>query len=587
MGSHISFWMWVGPAVLLVIFGLFTWWGYPKAKVLGPETKPPFYWLYLLLKSVLVLAIVWILAALFVLGVAGAYYIDSNRGDWWEWLVGLSPVVLIGVLGAIFRSFRGETAGGVTSGEGSGLKTIIGSLLGIAGYLALGGLLVVAYYTLDTAFFPDPADRRPIPGGVFYMTIGSFAVATVMLFVSVSWFLNYFSLQPLYRRGLRRAYILRAARPEDVPQLRGSQVDVQQLRGKVVPRSPERLLLTELKRGDEPPDMPYHLIGAAVNTSGDTQLQRLGRRSDGFILAHLWSGSRVTGYKSTADSEALSDMALSEAMAISGAAQSPNMGRATTTSMAILMALFNIRIGSWIRHPNEAKWESASWRKPASWWRLVPLRPVVWYWLKELFGSASADDPYIYLTDGDHFDNSGIYELLKRRCKFILAVDASAGIGNLATVARLARIDLGVQIDIDLSSLKYGSPTELSERAFMVGRIKYPPVQGDSKPEGVLVWIPTVLTKGQKPDVVRYAEKDPLFPFNPTGDQFFDQVQLEAYRQLGYTAAGVAFPDKLVEDDPLTRHRLEQVFESLWGSTSARRQSSSLPGGHHTSKGYL
>jgi hypothetical protein len=103
-----------------------------------------------------------------------------------------------------------------------------------------------------------------------------------------------------------------------------------------------------MKKGTEPPDMPYHLIGTALNTSGDSHLQRLGRRSDGFVFAHLHSGSRITGYLPTATSGAFRGISLGEATAISGAAQSPNMGRATTTSMAILLALFNVRIGSWI-----------------------------------------------------------------------------------------------------------------------------------------------------------------------------------------------------------------------------------------------
>ena len=303
--------------------------------------------------------------------------------------------------------------------------------------------------------------------------------------------------------------------------------------------------------------MPYHLIGTAVNTSGDTQLRRLGRRSDGFVLAHIYSDSKVTGYAPTATSRALKNISLGEAMTIFDATRSPNRGRATTTSMAILMALFNVRIGSWIRNPDDER------RKPASW------RPLVWYWFKELLGMASSEDSFIYLTDGGHFDNSGIYEPLKRRCKYILAVDASADIGNLATVARLARADLGVQLDIDLAPLEYGLPTQRSERRFVVGRIKYPPVRDDADTAGVLVWIPTVLTRGQKPDVVRYAEKDTAFPFHSVGDHLYDQVQFEAYRQLGHTAAGSAFPDELLQCAPLTRERLERLFDDLWAQTRA------------------
>ena len=540
LGSPIAFYMWVVPLLLLAIFSLFIWARTPKVNVSGAEIKHPLYWLQ---KSSLVLAIGWILAALFILALDVAY---AELPDIVAEITGLSLVSLLGVAGAIYLFFRGEVSGGVADRKGGALKKITGFLLGIAGYLALGGLLLVAYYALDSSFFSDLMERRPIPRGVIFMTVGAFAVAAGMLFMPVRQFLNFFSLQALYRRGLRKAYILKAAREEERP---GFGQDV-------VPRGQENLLLSELKKGDEPPDMPYHLIGTAINTSGDTDLQRLGRRSDGFVLAHLYSGSRVTGYWRTTTSGAFKALSLSEAMAISGAAQSPNMGRSTTTSMAILMALFNVRIGSWIRNPDEDKQRLRTWR------------PLVWFWLKELFGAASAEDRFVYLTDGGHFDNSGIYELLKRRCKYILAVDASADLGNLATVARLARIDLGVQIDINLEPLKYGSPTRLSEQAFVVGRVKYPPIQGDTETEGVLVWIPTVMTRGQKPDVVRYAEEDPVFPFHPTGDQFYDQVQFEAYRQLGHTAVGVAFPDKLVEEEPITRDRLEQVVEGMRGQVS-------------------
>ena len=471
LGSPIALYMWTGPAVLLAIFGLFTWWGYPKANVPGAEIKHRLYWL---LKGVLVLGIGWVLAALFVLGVAGAYFIDSNLWSWWKWLTGLSPVALIGVVGAIYRSFTGGMEGGVPIGGGGTAKKAKGLLLGTTGYLSLAVILLMTYFVLEDLLFLDPGEA---PRAVTQVTISgvttswrtivtfiALAIAVLMLFVPVRGFLNFFSLQALYRRGLRRAYILRAA----------SQEEMLQESGEVVPRAPEKLLLKDLKKGDNPPDMPYHLIGTTLNTSGDTQLQRLGRRSDSFVLAHLHSGSRVTGYAPMATSGAFKNISLSEA---------------TTTSMAILMALFNVRIGSWIRKPGDEKRTPASrrllvwhWLKELSGWR-----PLVWYWLKELFGMASAEDRYIYLTDGGHFDNSGIYELLKRRCKYILAVDASSDVGNLATVARLARIDLGVQIDVDLGPLIYGSPTQLSEQSFVVGKLRYPPIQGDVETEGVLV----------------------------------------------------------------------------------------------------
>jgi len=183
----------------------------------------------------------------------------------------------------------------------------------------------------------------------------------------------------------------------------------------------------------------------------------------------------------------------------------------------------------------------------------------------ELFGIASAHDRLIYVTDGGHFDNSAIYELLKRRCKYILAVDAGNDINNLATVARLARIDLGVQMDVDLEPFKLHCKTGLSRKPYVVARLKYPPIPGDKDPEGVLVWISTTMTKGQKPDVVRYREMNPNFPFHSTADQFFDQSQFEAYRQLGHTAAKILCDDAEFGDILLTRrNRLEEVLDGLY-----------------------
>ena len=87
----------------------------------------------------------------------------------------------------------------------------------------------------------------------------------------------------------------------------------------------------------------------------------------------------------------------------------------------------------------------------------------------------------------------------------------------------------------------------------------------------MLVWIPTVMTQGQKPDVVRYAQKDPAFPLNPTTDQLYDQTQFEAYRQLGHTAARSAFPDTPRKEDILTRGGLGEVFEKMLREASAQR----------------
>ena len=114
-----------------------------------------------------------------------------------QWHVGSSPV---------------QAPGGVAAGGWSGLQAVLGSLVGVAVYLALAGLILAAYYTLDSSFFPVQPEARPISDSAVYMTTDAFAVAVGMLFMPVRPFLNFFSPQALYRRGLRRAYIFGAAR---------------------------------------------------------------------------------------------------------------------------------------------------------------------------------------------------------------------------------------------------------------------------------------------------------------------------------------------------------------------------------------
>jgi len=558
-GEPLSSWMWIGPAVLFSIFLFFVVWQITrqserttdkvnKTTSAGAETKHSLYWLQ---KSALVLGIVWLLVDLVVLGIAGAYLLQDFMQKWII-TVGGSGAALVITGKIIYQFFTKEVQGGVTTNVMDGIgKKVLSALLGLVGYIALAILFLASYYAIDSYFFPKRIYQVILPDNVpayIILTALAFVVAIGMLFMPVRWFLNTFSLQALYRRGMRKAYILRRARPNE-----------QKVRPEkeVVSRN-EPFMLTDLKKGENPPDMPYHLIGTAVNTSGDHDLERLGRRSDGFVFTHFHSGSRITGYGPTGTSEAFKHISLSEAMAISGAAFSPNMGRITTTSNSILLALLNARVGSWIQHPKYAR------KRPWYW------PPLAWYWVKELFGIASAEDKYIYLSDGGHFDNSAIYELLKRRCKYIIAIDAGSEFDNLATVSRLARIDLGVQIDVNLEKFRPDPDTGLSRQAYVVAKLKYPPLPGDRKTEGVLVWLSTTMTHQQKPDVIKYKETNDDFPFTSTGDQLFDQHQFEAYRQLGYSAARTLLKNADLEKESvgvkkekLTRRKLEKALNRL------------------------
>ena len=127
----------------------------------------------------------------------------------------------------------------------------------------------------------------------------------------------------------------------------------------------------------------------------------------------------------------------------------------------------------------------------------------------------------------------------------------------------LARIDLGLQMDVDLAAIKPGADG-VSLRPFVVAKLKYPEVGGDAEQEGVLVFVTTSLTGRERPDLARYAERNPDFPFHSTADQLFDEAQFESHRELGHAAAGMAFPTTSpFGDTSLTRDRLERALEDM------------------------
>ena len=180
---------------------------------------------------------------------------------------------------------------------------------------------------------------------------------------------------------------------------------------------------------------------------------------------------------------------------------------------------------------------------------------VKFYLLIEMLNWLDEEDPSVYLTDGGHIENLGIYQLLKRGCQFIIAIDAecdpSLAFPSLVKMERYARIDLGIRIDLPWETLKQAYYTLQNPTApspvlppnhgphCAVGLITY--ANGS---EGILLYVKSCLT-GDEPDYVRdYKERYPEFPHETTGDQFFSEEQFEAYRALGFHAVDRALRDE-------------------------------------------
>jgi hypothetical protein len=218
------------------------------------------------------------------------------------------------------------------------------------------------------------------------------------------------------------------------------------------------------------------------------------------------------------------DLDLMAAVAMSGAALSPSMGKMTKPPLRFLMALANVRLGVWVPNPRWA----------GRWPLKYRTRPRPWYLLCELLGRNQLEAPFLYVTDGGHYENLGLVELIRRGCTDVYCFDASGGnsFAQLGDAIALARSELGVEIAIDPQPLVPKAPRQLAETDCVRGTINYP--TGES---GTLVYARTVMTAGAPWDVHAYHDADRTFPHNPTSDQLYTDQKFEAYRVLGDRAA--------------------------------------------------
>ena len=382
------------------------------------------------------------------------------------------------------------------------------------------------------------AHKMPI--FVFYLI-----VAVALLLLSLLLQPNANSLHPLYRDRLSKTFLFM---PQDfVDPNKGLQ--------------PLRLRLSELSEQHA----PYHLINSAINVQSSKAANRRGRNADFFLFSRNFIGSRATGYAPTTDMEELvPELDLATAMAVSGAAASSEMGAATIKPLAPTLALLNVRLGYWLRNPNRVAR------------RERPNRLANFYFLAEMFGLLNEKRKSVYLTDGGHIDNLGIYELFRRRCKVIIVVDTEAdpqmGFGSLNSVERYARIDLGVRIDLpwqQISDMSMQTGKAIDETGdcpkhagphCAIGEIAYP-----GNRSGVLVYIKSSLTGDENDYLFHYKKRYSRFPHETTLDQLFSEEQFEVYRALGFHAAYGLFAgrDTFAHRDPVTYPRIHDQLRLL------------------------
>lgn len=297
---------------------------------------------------------------------------------------------------------------------------------------------------------------------------------------------------------------------------------------------------------------------AAANVSG-SDLTPPGRRALPYTLSGDWIGCPRLGWIRTSQARRLSgypirmDLTTQAAMAISGAAFASAMG-ASAVPFSLLFTLTNARLGTWLPNPRFLRrhaTEDAGGPLPGiPRWRRLP------YFFREIFGIYPPDSKMLLVTDGGHYENLGLVELLRHAPKVAYCFDASGGRTLTASAfgpaITLARQELGVDITFaagpagpsDPDALTPGSANQepvpagltgrLATSAVLVARITYPDLDGTgARPTGTLYFGRAILTPDTPWQVLAYASDHPVFPNDSTSDQWFDSGQFDAYHALG------------------------------------------------------
>ena len=360
---------------------------------------------------------------------------------------------------------------------------------------------------------------------------------------------NRFSLHAIYSVRLVRTFIGASKAPSDrAPDpFTGFDPTDDMPMSDLWPAKPEAVSPSEQNQGVGHP--PLHVLNMTLNVVSSERLATQERKAESFTVTSLHAGSRTVGYRRTSsptgDENARlyggpDGISLGTAVAVSGAAASPNAGYHTSPVLTFLMTLFNLRLGRWLGNPGRAGDDTFHRAEP----KLAFLSI-----LNEMFGRTTDKSKYVYLSDGSHFENLGLYEMVLRRCRFIVVSDAGcdpeATFDDLGGAIRKIRIDFGIPIEFDSEMAIYprSMPGMAGEGVYWaVGRIRYSAADRDSvhhadalgdDEDGVLLYLKPAFYGREPRDIYNYARKVYAFPHESTGNQFYGEEQFESYRALG------------------------------------------------------
>lgn len=493
--------------------------------------------------AVALIAVPWVAREAFVSGSATTDDAAGPGGTALGSMAALALAALAQVRGHV--KDQQKTVKAIQSRLGRFAKPVREALVSLV-VILVGPLLLVAICALGVVVGDiasrtgDVVDLGPLGEARHTLLIWVGASVGGLIFLWAVVDLTTVSLHPFYRRRLASAFALKRVMGDDGPEARERRFD------KIVQLS---------KSGIEPgpcviKSWPMLIVCAAANIS-DPGATPPGRGVASFTFSPNAIGGPVTGAERTRFYEKLRhnrarDVTLPAAVAMSGAALSPSMGKMTYRPLTFLLGLANIRLGVWVPNPLHITPPTGKSDQVK-----FPRLPRPHYLLKEMLGRNRLEDKFLYVTDGGHYENLGLVELVRRGCRTIYCFDAGGGWSAQALVDAIAlcRTELNVRIDMDCDSDELDAhpitPTDPDSprRAQMVcshGTITYPAANGEGAVTGKLVYARSVVAGSAPWQIRSFQTTDPVFPHHSTMDQFFDDQKFEAYRLLGMYVAGQA-----------------------------------------------
>jgi hypothetical protein len=551
--------------------------------------------LYACLAGPLLLVLLFAFSSLLVGLVSG--FTDDDDREWWAragaWVfiiavawAGFSALVIFGPYLLLFAAARAPTivaslggvsglvvilvgkSGATTAGKGNanggkkGPKNIAAEIATslaapifaffLLTIVALGSTLIVdscSFQFLRQQYVWHPEAYLKVIEGSSWRSLLIFTGVALAISGIMSFFVNInkFSMHAMYRNRLIRAY-LGASRER----AGGLFSDFQPA---------DNLDMKDLARPEKEVQRPFHVLSMTLNLTSGSRLSWQNRRAESFTISPLHGGSLWLGYRRVHEYSSMKatelaaffkffrrvkpsgGLTLGTAMTISGAAVSPNMGYHSSALVAFLMTLFNARLGWWLGNPGRAGDTTFTYASPK-----MALRPLI----SELLGLCDDASPYVMLSDGGHFENLGLYEMVLRRCRLIVLSDAGEdpaySFEDLSNALTKIHTDLGVPIvftdQVPISKYDSEKPEadrdkdQLGGKYCALGIIRYSAIdtldaEGTPAPDGLLIYLKPTLIGKEPADLLHYARSNSAFPHEPTLDEFYSEAQFESYRVLG------------------------------------------------------